>query len=67
MLTYFHAGAPGGVIAFVGGGLAAVVFIIVLLVVIVVLVTIICVKKRKTNMNGMIFDSKQLLNSKFQL
>ena len=58
---YFHADAPGGVITFVGGGLAAVVFIIVLIVVIIVLVTIICVKKRKTNVNGMIFDSSTIV------
>ena len=46
--------APGGgVFTFVGGGLAAVVFIIVIVVIIAVLVAVVCVKKRKTNVNGM--------------
>ena len=57
---YSHTGASdapggGGVAAFVGGGLAAVFIIIVLVVVIAILVAVVCVKKRKTNVNGMKF------------
>ena len=49
--------APGGVFAYVGGGVAVVLFIVVLVVIIAVLVAIVCVKKRKTNVNGMLSGS----------